>query len=155
MAAGAEGSPKYESGCGDGFGRGTHRRAGAAVRVRFRSGSVLAWFWLKSARSGSDLAQSWLGFGSDQLRSGSVPDRFRIGLADVAGQAHAKRVLACAWRALACAWHALARARCGGGRRSFHRRVAAPMRPFFTPFFRSGDEDLDGGIHCSIRCPEE
>ncbi|GMY24288.1 hypothetical protein FCV25MIE_19530, partial [Fagus crenata] len=32
------------------------------------------------------------------------------------------------------------------------QRVAAPVRLFFTPFFRSDDEDPDGGVNCSIRC---
>uniref|UniRef100_A0A2N9IDN3 Uncharacterized protein n=1 Tax=Fagus sylvatica TaxID=28930 RepID=A0A2N9IDN3_FAGSY len=97
-----------------------------------------------------------------RVRSGSVPAQIgsvrlvRLGPGSVPARISSDP--ACAWRALACAWHALAHAGmcwAWGDRRSFHRRVAAPMRPFFTPFFRSGDEDPDGGIHCSIRCPEE
>uniref|UniRef100_A0A2N9IIC8 Uncharacterized protein n=1 Tax=Fagus sylvatica TaxID=28930 RepID=A0A2N9IIC8_FAGSY len=98
-------------------------------------------------------------FGSGPLGSGSDrlgPVWIRLGPGSVPARISSDP--ACAWRALACAWHALAHAGmcwAWGDRRSFHRRVAAPMRPFFTPFFRSGDEDPDGGIHCSIRCPEE
>ena len=61
----------------------------------------------------------------------------------------ASRVLACVWHVLACAKHVLAR---GRSCRNFHRRVAASVRLFFTPFFRSDDEDPDGGVNCSIRC---
>uniref|UniRef100_A0A2N9GIG3 non-specific serine/threonine protein kinase n=1 Tax=Fagus sylvatica TaxID=28930 RepID=A0A2N9GIG3_FAGSY len=46
-------------------------------------------------------------------------------------------------------WHVLVR---GRSCRNFHRRVAASVRLFFTPFFRSDDEDPDGGVNCSIRC---
>uniref|UniRef100_A0A2N9H2E6 Uncharacterized protein n=1 Tax=Fagus sylvatica TaxID=28930 RepID=A0A2N9H2E6_FAGSY len=59
------------------------------------------------------------------------------------------RVPRACWRVSGMCWHVLAR---GRSCRHFHRRVAALVRLFFTPFFRSDDEDPDGGVNYSIRC---
>ncbi len=68
------------------------------VRVRFGSGPARSWLGSDSDRLGS---------GSDQLGSGLGPDRFWIGLADVAGQARARRVPGVRWRVLGMRWHVL------------------------------------------------
>jgi hypothetical protein len=68
------------------------------------------------------------------------------------------RVPGVRWRVSGMCWHALSTCwRVGGAAGTSTgawRRVESPVRLFFTPFFRSEDEEPYGGICCSIRCSE-
>uniref|UniRef100_A0A2N9F286 Tr-type G domain-containing protein n=1 Tax=Fagus sylvatica TaxID=28930 RepID=A0A2N9F286_FAGSY len=113
-----------------------------------------------SGRSGSGLIR----FGSGPVRvwSGLGLVRFKAGPVRLMRRARSVpgvcwRVPGVRWRVSGMCWHALSTWRvegAAGTSTGAWRRVESPVRLFFTPFFRSEDEEPYGGVCCSIRCSE-
>uniref|UniRef100_A0A2N9FWQ9 Uncharacterized protein n=1 Tax=Fagus sylvatica TaxID=28930 RepID=A0A2N9FWQ9_FAGSY len=102
-------------------------------------------------------------FGPVRVRSGLGLVRFKAGPVRLMRRARSVpgvcwRVPGVRWRVSGMCWHALSTCwRVGGAAGTSTgawRRVESPVRLFFTPFFRSEDEEPYGGICCSIRCSE-
>jgi hypothetical protein len=107
------------------------------------SAIFLLFFFFFCSRFGSvrfGFGPVWVRSGLGLVRFWSGPDRLMWWVRSVPGAR---------WRVSGMCWHVLVR---GRSYRRFHRRVAAPVRLFFMPFFKSDDEDPDGGVNCSIRC---
>uniref|UniRef100_A0A2N9FX87 Potassium channel n=1 Tax=Fagus sylvatica TaxID=28930 RepID=A0A2N9FX87_FAGSY len=143
------------------------RQAKSQVAASFATeGSIMGELkqWNESyGEGGSRKKQHRFRFGPVRVRSGLGLVRFKAGPVRLMRRARSVpgvcwRVPGVRWRVSGMCWHALSTCwRVGGAAGTSTgawRRVESPVRLFFTPFFRSEDEEPYGGICCSIRCSE-